>query len=329
MTSHYRSKVFPLLFDLCYIKNKVLLEKYNLVDSIEEADVAIVPVEIGYFLKKGRSQWLFDFIAEANLKNKKVWIYTAGDTGITLNKFVYTFRLGGFSTNFDDKTFVLPSFIMDPYDKLEKKFKPIVKEKLPKIGFVGHANGSIFKYGKEFFIYIYHNIKRFSKHVFTDYQSFYPSSSKRYVFLKALEKNKNIETDFIFRKKYRAGIKTEEEKQRTTLEFLENIYDLPYTFCMRGAGNFSVRLYETLAMGRIPLVIDTDIRLPLSNSIPWEKHCLIASENNFMDELIRFHSNIDSKYFEQMQINNRNLWLNSLTREAYFENIYIAFKSLL
>jgi hypothetical protein len=329
ITQDYRKIIFPLLFDLCYAMNETLRKKYTLVDTILESDVVIVPVEIGYFYSVKKQQWLHDFIDEANELKKKVWVYTAGDFGITLNKDVYTFRLGGFASKFDVKTFILPAFISDPYLEMEKKFIPVIKSKHPKIGFVGHANGSFFKWGKEFLIYGYYNLQRISRKIFSDYQSFYPSSIRRFNFLLALQKNSLIETDFILRDKYRAGVSSELERKQTTKAFFDNIYDNPYTFCLRGAGNFSVRLYETLAMGRIPLVVYTDFRLPLNHKISWENHCVIVSENNLMTELIDFHESITDVEFIQMQINNRNLWLNHLSREAYFIEIQTIFKELI
>ena len=48
-----------------------------------------------------------------------------------------------------------------------------------------------------------------------------------------------------------------------------------------------------------------------------------------MEQLIRFHAAISEKDFEQMQINNRILWLSYLNREAYFNAIYAVFKKIL
>lgn len=325
ITQDNRGIIFPLLFDLCYLMNESLLKKYLLVDTVQESDIVIVPIDIDWFFKNNQKKWLYDFIDEANRLNKKVWVYTAGDFGITLNRDVYTFRLGGFNSKLDEKTFVLPSFIMDPYIGLKKEFIALSKPEIPTIGFVGHANGSYFKLCKEFFIYCRHNLNRMIKASFSDYQSFYPSSRKRYQFLIALQKNSKIKTDFVFRSQYRAGASDKELREITSRDFFENINANAYTFCLRGAGNFSVRFYETLAMGRIPLVIDTDFRLPLDHLINWENHCVIATENNFMEKLIDFHKNISDDDFQQMQINNRNLWVNHLNREAYFNEMHAFF----
>lgn len=329
VTEANRKIIFPLLFDLCYGFNANLLKKYVLVDSLEESEIVIVPIDIGFFYKNKQTDWLFDFIGAAQKAQKKVWVYSAGDFGITIPKEVYTFRLGGFHSKLDNKTFVLPSFINDPYSVFDKEFYSIAKQELPRIGFVGHANNSVFKWCTEYLVFVKQQFKRVSRIQFDDYQTFYPSSIKRFKYLKQLESNKNIETDFIYRNRYRAGSKDERDKVKTAQEFFENIYNSPYTFCLRGAGNFSVRFYEILAMGRIPVLINTDVRLPLDQDIDWTKHCAIVDEVNFMAQLIDFHQKISPSEFEIMQTNNRNLWLNTLNRESYFEKIHSIFKAIL
>lgn len=318
LTPENRRCVFPLLFDLCYTKNHRLLERFELMTQMEEAEVVIVPLDISEYFQKKQQKLLFDYIDKAIALHKKVWVYTAGDYGLTLNKSVYTFRLSGFNSKFDANTFILPSFIEDPYATIQNQFQPISKEALPKIGFVGHASNSWTKWVKEVLVFLLHNYKRLNKVLFTDYQDFYPSSIKRYKYLSLLQKNNQIETDFVFRNQYRAGVKTAQDKQKTTRDFFKNIATNPYTFCLRGAGNYSVRFYETLAMGRIPFVIDTDFRLPLEGIVDWEEHCILASDTNICEALIAFHQKTSSEDFEKMQVNNRNLWLQLLNRESYF-----------
>jgi hypothetical protein len=111
ITPENRRCVFPLLFDLCYNLDHPLLKHYKLMNEMEEADVVIVPLDISEFYQKKNQQWLFEYIDQAMKLHKKVWVYTAGDYGLTLNKAVYTFRLSGFDSKFDDNTFILPSFI--------------------------------------------------------------------------------------------------------------------------------------------------------------------------------------------------------------------------
>ena len=326
LTPENRSIVFPLLFDLWYVPNKILLEKYQIVPRMEDCDIAVLPVDIAYFSINGIVKSCNDFIDRAIALQKIVWVYSAGDFGQTITKPVITFRLGGFDSKLNSNTLILPSFINDPYVYLKKEFKPISKENFPKIGFVGNASNNAGKKVKEFLSFLLNNFKRITKKIHSDYQSYYPSSIIRFKLLSLLDKSNAIVTDFIFRKKYRAGAKTIAEKESTTLEFFENLERNPYTFCLRGGGNFSVRLYETLAMGRIPVVVNTDIRLPLNKIIDWSSHCVFVTKKNLAENLVNFHTNISPEKFILMQENNRELWLGSLERVAYFCKIYSIFK---
>ena len=318
LTPEHRRNIFPLLFDLFYKPNQNVIDRYQIVATLQEADIAIVPVGISYYFKVGKSAELYKFIDTAVAKGKKVWLYSDGDFGITISKDVYTFRLGGFDSKLDDNTFILPSFIQDPYKTLQSDFFAIPKSSLPQIGFVGNADGSWLKFLKELIIYAKQTAQRVLHIRRDDHQGFFPSSIVRYRLLSKLAKEKQIKTDFILRKKYRAGAITTQDRKRTELEFLQNIANNPYTLCVRGSGNFSVRFFETIAMGRIPLLIATDNRLPLSGKIDWNKHCVIATESDYIAKLVQFHGAITAGNFELMQKNNRELWSDWLTREAYF-----------
>lgn len=325
----HRKSVFPLLFDLYFLKDEVLLEHYKLVDSVLECDIVIFPIDYAKFLKERVA-----FLAlqkEAQTHNKPIWIYSGGDYGFTnYIKNSYTFRLGGFKSKLDEKTFIIPSFINDPYTtQLPQGFNVLQKEEKPTIGFVGHAQSGLTKYFKEFINHVKYQAKRKLNKRIADSQPFYPSSTKRAQYLTKLNISEHLKTNFILRDSYRAGVQTEADRQKTTQEFYENIYNNAYTFCIRGVGNFSVRLYETLAVGRIPIILNTDCKLPLSNSIDWSKHCIILDERKKMSleaQILEFHQSKTDEEFLEIQKSNRALWKTHLVRQTYFINIYNIFK---
>ena len=326
LTEKNRGLVFPLLFDLHYGNNDYLSDYYTIVDDINDSDIAIFPLEYSYGLKYHKSL-VNDFLTKAKTLNKTIWVYSGGDFGFTINdESIFNFRLSGFKSKLNSQTVIMPSFINDPYDAyLKLKFTTINKEKLPRLGFVGHAKGGIKKYVKELLSFVKVTIKRILLGENKDYQSFYPSSIKRAKYLKRLSESKNIITNFVLRNDYRAGVKNKEQKENTTREFYQNIYDNPYTFCIRGAGNFSVRFYETLAVGRIPVLIDTDCELPLSHKIKWGKHCVIIKEENhelMVAEIQDFHSRFSEGSFIEFQNSNRFLWKNLLRRDRFFKEIH-------
>ena len=326
LTEAYRRQVFPLLFDLVFKQNQKLLEKYSIVSSIED----VLPVDYAVFLKQSKP--FLELLKAAKTAKLPIWIYTAGDYGFT--NYIpnsYTFRLGGFDSKMDTNAYVLPSFIDDPYTSvLTQGFSVLKKESKPSIGFVGHAQSGFLKYLKDYTNHLKYQVKRQLNQILADNQTFYPSSVKRANYLKRLAVNEGLETNFILRNKYRAGSQTVQTQKETTQQFYDNIFNNAYTFCIRGVGNFSVRFYETLAVGRIPILLNTDCRLPLSNRIDWIKHCLIldaSSHIKIADQILEFHKGLTTSEFENIQHSNRNLWLNTLQRDAYFLEIYKQFKT--
>jgi hypothetical protein len=116
--------------------------------------------------------------------------------------------------------------------------------------------------------------------------------------LQTLYSAPNIETSFILRNQFMGGA-TEQAKQ----EFYINMMQNHFTVCNRGAGNFSIRFYQTLAAGRIPVLLDTDILLP-----DGAEECVILAQTN--DEIV---SKI-MEFWKQGDIENRQqqcyqLWL--------------------
>lgn len=118
------------------------------------------------------------------------------------------------------------------------------------------------------------------------------------ILLKQLEKNFVIDYRFFKRKKYRAGVTRNKETHETTIQFYDNMLESQYVLCVRGAGNFSVRFYETLMMGRIPLYVHTDGYLSLPDIIDWKDHVVWVDYKNrhhIAEILLEFHNQLDQE----------------------------------
>ncbi len=97
---------------------------------------------------------------------------------------------------------------------------------------------------------------------------------------------------------------------------------------MRGGGNFSVRFYETLAVGRIPVLLNTDCLLPLDKLINWQEHCVILDESEYRslgNKIMKFHNDLSDEEFVELQKRNRKLWEDFLTRHSFFKIIHDLF----
>jgi hypothetical protein len=328
-SSPKRGYIFPLV-ELLVAENQEICRFYQIVPSINEADFVALPLAVDYLFKNNGKKYFQEFLSLAKSNEKKLLVFTSGDYGKTvIDSNIIAIRLGGFDNKLGENTYIMSPFINDPYLFLKKDIAFLSKNTKPSIGFVGHSNGTFLKKIKEFLIYLKITSKQLVGIEHTDSQEFYPSSYHRHKMLSFFLKNDEINSDFIFRKQYRAGVKTQEERHKTSMEFFENIYKNPYTFCMRGGGNFSVRFYETLAMGRIPVLLDTNCRLPFHNEIEWSKHCLIIQENdseNIADRLLEYHNGLTEEEFISIQKNNRELWERYFNKTSFFVEFYNVLK---
>lgn len=129
--------------------------------------------------------------------------------------------------------------------------------------------------------------------------------------------NSRLHTDFIIRSGFwwEPGV----DKQTARLEYFNNIRNNIFTFCYRGAGNFSYRFYETLMMGRIPILVNTDCVFP-NEDVLNENVGIFINESDLKspDDL----SYKIEEYYEtykdsliNIQRNNRKLW------ETYYSPI--------
>jgi hypothetical protein len=99
--------------------------------------------------------------------------------------------------------------------------------------------------------------------------------------LQLFESDDRIETDYIFRDLFWGG---KPQDPQIIDDFRENMKEAHFNICNRGKGNFSMRFYQTLSAGRIPILLNTDMVLPLADVIPWNSIIVIA---NTEEELVK------------------------------------------
>lgn len=76
--------------------------------------------------------------------------------------------------------------------------------------------------------------------------------------------------------------------------FNDNMKISEFVFCPRGNGNFSIRFYETLRSGRIPVLLKTDNEMPFNRYINWNEICVISNnKQNLINDICLFHKQND------------------------------------
>ena len=137
-----------------------------------------------------------------------------------------------------------------------------------------------------------------------------------------------IEADLVVHRQFGGGFlrfrDDAERIARTRAAFEQNVLATDYTLCVRGAGNFSVRFYETLSAGRTPLFIDTDCVLPLEDELDWSAHVICVDQGEVDScgkTLAELHQRTPESVFRQRQEANQRLWETTLEPLAFLRHI--------
>jgi hypothetical protein len=143
--------------------------------------------------------------------------------------------------------------------------------------------------------------------------------------LDVLAGDPRIDTDFIVRDEYRAGVRSLEERvdrtQSSSAAFFDNIARTQYTVCLRGGGNFSKRLYEVLCLGRLPVIVDTDQLLPWHDRVDWAALTVVVDHrelDQLADRVVAHHAGLDDAAFADAQRAARELWVDRLSVPGFF-----------
>lgn len=134
--------------------------------------------------------------------------------------------------------------------------------------------------------------------------------------LAVLDANPELQTDFVLRDSYHHQGEHVESAEDRRQQYLDGMRTNAYSLCIRGAGNYSIRLYETMAAGRIPIILNTGLVLPLDGVLPWrEVGVWVEAEDlgQIDQKVLEFHAQISPAEFIERQRANRELWLRYLT----------------
>jgi len=140
----------------------------------------------------------------------------------------------------------------------------------------------------------------------------------------ALAGSGEVRTNFLKRSSYYGGdVGDPSLHDRARREYTENTLGSDYVLCVRGYGNFSFRFFETMSLGRIPVLIDTDCVLPFDDLFDYREFCVVVPEariGRVAEEVARFHARLTPEGFRGLQARNRRFWEEWLSPEGFFRN---------
>ena len=198
-------------------------EEFRVVIDPRKADVAILPMAWNYYRYHDRLDRALAFYEKSRKAGLMVFSWNAGDFGVRVPnlKGLIVHRPSGYRSELPPNHRGMPVFIPDPLQRWYRRDQIFVRRKgeKPVVGFCGYAQGHLFKYILHALRTALRNLRYHLRLSHDEPQWLYPSTLLRNRALAALERDPRIETNFIKRKKYRAGVRTEEERRKTTLEF--------------------------------------------------------------------------------------------------------------
>ena len=323
--------------DPCFGRYAKFLEtapQYLALTSLEDAQVLVMP---NNWVVQGKNLEARHLAEVAGETGKPLVIFFRGDYDDPVpvpNAVV--FRTSLYRSTRGPQEFALPSWsedFLERYHDGRLVLRP--KNTRPRVGFCGYASSS--------------SHRRFSLLsrirggprllAALGIASENAETRLRTRVLDLLEQSRRVETNFVVRTAFWNGairsdtsgrnVETDYTRmQESRRAYVSNMRDSDYIVCMRGAGNFSFRLYETLSAGRIPVFIDTDCVLPFEPWLDWRSFCVWVPEKEIGDVasyVADFHARQSPAEFEELQRVCRRTWEQWLSPSGFFQKLSLYF----
>jgi hypothetical protein len=282
-------------------------EIYNLAESIESCDLALYPCEL---VPDSNGLTHVKTIAQqAKEAGKQLLVFYNNDDETTYRlDNVILIRTSCAKSQQPENVYAFPGWSLDFLNYFPgRQYTPKAASDTPSVSYCG---------------YVDYFEKRPLQSLFAPKKKIVAPQERRGKAVRTLAKNKNIESNFIIRKNFWAGEIA--DKAQVRMEYAQNMIGSVYAVVMRGAGNFSYRLYEVLSCGRIPLFVNTDCLLPFDEQIDWKKHLVWLEEeqlDNIDGILLNFHKSKTTAELEAMQHRNRELYERFISPSGYFTHL--------
>ena len=244
----------------------------EIVEDPARADVHLLPHN--YPLISGNVEYLRRCRETAARHNKQVIVFWHGDgTGPVALENAIVFRTSQYASKLRKNEYIMPAYAEDLKGK-----GLFVRDKTdtpPVIGFCGWAQ---YKNAKNAVGSFLQALPHEAYALLTGYpqsQSFIKGLWLRRRVLASLSRSRRIRTNFRLRSSHSAHAKTIRlDPAQARREYIDNMLASDFVLCVRGDGNYSLRFYEALSLGRVPILLNTDVRLPLEDIVEYSDFVL-------------------------------------------------------
>lgn len=307
---------------------------FTLTD-LDQAEAAVFPAPWEDVRSDAGAVALAEKLArEADARRKPLIVFYRGDYEFTLpfaSSNVYFFRTALTRSKQQAKQYALPAWSADftrQYNGGQLALRQ--KTEMPVVGFCGDVgSGSTItaKIGR--WVGQYPALWRLARRFGIDLIK-HQGSRLRLHALRSLSQSRRIKANFVLRYSfwngaiYRSRVLDADRVHSARQEYADNMLNSDYILCLRGKGNFSFRLYETLSCGRIPILLNTDAVMPFEEWIDWSQYGVWAKEADLPrlgDVVADFHARLSTQAFVELQQKCRQLWIEWLSPSGFYGNM--------
>lgn len=306
--------------------SEIARDKFALADRVEDADWVLIPVFITELVSQKGRKLIRNASEIAKRVDKPFGVFSNSDFIVDLEvDNAYLFTPGSYRSKpyQIDLPATLPE---DPYLKwFGPNWTPIPYTVKPSVGFCGQATTQPLKAIKDLYTFGSTKFKNWLGLTLSNPGPIFLPAFQRAILLKYFEKDSRFEADFILRNKYKGGAKTKAQKSQVESDFYKNIHNNLFTVCLRGMGNYSVRFFQTLAMGRIPILIDTDCNITYQEYHQLDQLIPVVPYNkrNEVNEIVyEYFISKTPDELEVIQSKCRQIWMEYFRKKSLINLTY-------
>ncbi len=302
-------------------KNNSFIE---LTQTPEDAHFFLVPHN--YFSIKDE-KYINHFMQTAEKHGKRVFMFAFGDREAEIDiKNATILRYSGYRyKGLKPHETIIPTQIYAGDILEDKLFFLRDKEEMPTISFCGWAGFSSWRER-------FGHLRRiapldFKKYILLDKNA---DVHKQGIYfrkkaIKALANSSRVRTSFLIRNFYVANKNTVQgDPALLRKEYIENMRHSDLALIARGDSNMAVRFYEALALGRIPVLIDTDWILPLEDIIDYKKFVIFVPHQDIKNIDVYIHEfwdTLSNNQFHELQKEMRETFMNYLKFDSFLKHL--------
>lgn len=302
---------------------------FNKVEVLEQADFAVLPfdgeclVDQPYRRKSdAASKWTQEFVSVCHAKNVPVIAVVTGDSSAPLKAgFDIVIRHSINMRRRQPGEYCLPGWfaaVQDPSDAKELPQSP--RKDRPRVGFCGHASisKSIRRRLRSLKSYA---LRQFYRDGFGG--DHIDANCLREEVLSQLERCSSLDCVFSRRDAYYNRL---QGKDQAIDEYVKNTLACDYVVCPRGVGNYSFRFYDTLALGRVPILIDTDTSLPYDHLVDYSSLLPIVRYDALCEAehiIMQHYQNFASDGWQEMLVDLRTFYQEWLAPRGFFNRLML------